>query len=244
MKIIAIANQKGGVGKTTTAVTLAHGLARMNEKVVLVDLDTQGNAADALGVAGGSDLYDWLVDGCVLENTEARPGLDLIRSDKTTATLKVRMAGMDQPQRILEKIWDDYEATHDWAILDCAPSVDILNIAALWAADWLLIPTRLDQFAIKGVVEMMNSLAAVKATTKSKCQLAGIVPTFYDRVTNESQEQLVNLAEAFKELVWEPVPQDNMCRIANRMGKTLWEVKRGRAVEAYGNILEKVRRLR
>ena len=244
MKIIAIANQKGGVGKTTTAVTLAHGLARLDEKVLLVDLDTQGNAADALGVEGGSDLYDWLMDGCMLENTEARPGLDLIRSDKTTATLKVTLATMPDQHRILQKIWDDYEATHDWAILDCAPSVDILNIAALWAADWLIIPTRLDQFAIKGVVEMMNSLAAVKAATKSKCELAGIVPTFYDRVTNESQEQLVNLAGAFNGVVWAPVPQDNICRIANRQGRTIWEVKRGRAVEAYGAVLEKVRRLR
>jgi hypothetical protein len=93
---------------------------------------------------------------------------------------------------------------------------------------------------VKGATEIMTSLAAVKLASRSECELAGILPTFYDKVTNESQSQLLNLATAFGELVWAPIAQDNACRVANRKGKTLWEIPRGRALPGYEGALGKI----
>jgi chromosome partitioning protein len=241
MTIITIANQKGGVGKTTTAVNLAHGAALRGQTVLLVDLDTQGNAADALGLDEGSELYEWLILGKPFTQVilNARKHLDVIRSNKTTAQLKVALSGMDFREMILANALKDYE--YDLVILDCPPSVDILHTAALVAADLLIIPTRLDQFAIKGVIEMLRSLDSVQRATRSNCRLAGIIPTFYDKVTKESQGQLENLAASYGGLVWPPVAQDTVCRVANRLGKTLYEMDGyPRARIGYADCLEKL----
>ena len=225
-QIIAVANQKGGVGKTTTVVNLGHGLAIRGRRVLLVDLDSQGNIADCLGLEAGSGLYDMLHPDSAqplprVITSSGRPNLDVIRSDKRTAILKRTLSSMEFG--VYELTETLKQADHDVVLLDCAPSVDILHTAALLAADYLLIPTRLDQLAIKGVRDVLQSLATLQHTNRSSCQLAGILPTFYDRVTKESHEQLTHLAKAFGERVLPPIPQDTQCRVATRYGKTLWE---------------------
>jgi chromosome partitioning protein len=243
--IITIANQKGGVGKTTTAVTLAHGAAMRGLDVLVVDLDTQGNVADALGMDEGQDLYDWLITGRDTSQVavlSGRKNLSVIRSNKMTAQLKVAASGMDFREMIIANALQAYE--YDLVILDCPPSVDILHTAALVAADWLLIPTKLDQFAIKGVIEMLRSLDSVQRATRSNCKCAGIIPTFFDQVTNESHGQLENLAEQYQGYVWPPVAADTKCRVANRLGKTLWEMPpTARARVGYAECLEKLIKL-
>lgn len=240
MSIVTIANQKGGVGKTTTAVNLAHGAAIRGMNVLIVDLDTQGNVADALGMEEGQDLYEWLINSLTPKVEVKVPGrerLSVIRSNKTTAVLKLAVTGMDFREMIISNALHGYE--YDLVILDCPPSVDILHTAALVAADFLLIPTKLDQFAVKGVIEMLRSLESVQRATRSKCTLAGIIPTFYDKVTNESQAQLENLAASYGSFVWPPVAQDSNCRVANRVGKTLWEMERHpRALTGYMECLD------
>lgn len=243
--IIAVANQKGGVGKTTTAVTLAHGAARAGRSVLLIDLDSQGNAADCLGLEAGGELYDWLGAGKALErviSASGRERLEVIRSDKTTGALKMALAGMDFRERVLANALEGY--WHELVVLDCAPSVDVLHTAALVAADWLIIPTKLDQLAVKGAAEILTSLATVRKMTNSRCQLAGIIPTFYDRQTRESHMQLVNLAEAFGERVWAPVLTDTRVRTANRKGLTVWEMESGRAAAGYADCLERLMKLK
>jgi len=224
--IICVANQKGGVGKTTTAVNLAYGASwHYGRKTLLIDLDAQGNVADSLGMEQGSDLYEWLINRKPLSKTQQRTSLQLlhvIRSDKTTAMLKMQLTGMSFREMVLAKAME--EVSQDIVIIDCPPSIDILHTAALVAADYLIIPTRLDQFAIKGVTEVLQSLAAVRRGSTSKCELAGIVPTFFERRTNESHNQLINLAEAFGRYVWPIIPQDVTCRECHRLGKTLWEI--------------------
>lgn len=221
---IAILNQKGGVGKTTTAVTLASGFARQGYQVLLVDLDTQGNVADSLGIPQGDDLRRLLspdlrkpLDQAVTPSGQER--LFVIRSDKSTAALKQILAGMTLREYILAEALE--AAGHDLIILDCAPSVDLLHFAALVAADYLLIPTRLDKLAVNGVRDALQSLISLKRV--SHCQLGGILPTFYERVTVESHIQLTHLAQTFGRLVLPPIPQDTHCRVASRFGKTLWE---------------------
>lgn len=244
MSIVTIANQKGGVGKTTTAVNLAHGAALRGMDVMIIDLDTQGNVADALGMDEGAELYEWLILGKSLDEVKvnARQRLDVIRSNKETAQLKVAAAGMDFREMIIANAMRAYD--YDLVVLDCPPSVDILHTAALVVADLLIIPTKLDQFAIKGVIEMLRSLDSVQRATRSGCKLAGIIPTFYDKVTNESQGQLENLAASYGTFVWPPVAQDTSCRVANRLGKTLWEVDgHPRALVGYSECLDKLRKI-
>jgi chromosome partitioning protein len=218
--ILAVANQKGGVGKTATAVTLAHGAALRSLRVLLIDLDPQGNCADSLGLDAGPDLYEWLANGHG-KIYPARPNLDVVRSERaSTAELKNRLVAGGAGILALADALEDHQ--YDLVVLDCAPSVDILQKAALVAADRLLIPARLDQFALKGVLEMYATLAELKK--RSQCQVAGIIPTMYDRTTKETQLQLsALLASSWAALVYPPVPQDKSIREANRHGKTIWE---------------------
>jgi chromosome partitioning protein len=221
MNVIAIANKKGGVGKTCTAVNLAHGAALRGRSVLVVDLDPQGNVADSLGLAAGCELKAWLGDGRDLRVIAAygRYNLSVVRSDKTTVGLKMTLAddGMFVLREALEPI-----SWYDLVILDCAPSLDVMHTAALFAADWLIVPTRLDQIAVKGVGEILRTLATV-IRRGGRCSLAGILPTFYDRQTTESQRQLEHLAQNFGKQLWPPIPQDAKIRTANRAGKTLFE---------------------
>ncbi|NPV87772.1 MAG: ParA family protein [Anaerolineae bacterium] len=224
MIILAVVNQKGGVGKTTTAVTLAHGLAQRDYHTLLIDLDAQGNVADCLGLETGNDLYRLLFPGMALPLAQGvtpsgRPRLDVVRSDRTTTQLKIALGAADMREYVLDDLLKD--ASYDVVILDCAPSMDVLHTAAMVAAHYILIPTRLDQLAVKGVRDVLTTLQGLSRI--STCQLGAIIPTFYDRQTNESLLQLKHLARHFKEQVWPPIPQDVHCRESTRYGKTLWE---------------------
>ncbi len=250
---IAILNQKGGVGKTTTAVTLASGFARQDCRVLLVDLDTQSNVTDCLGLPHSDDLRRLLSPDlrCPIEQAVTPSGLehlDVIRSDKSTTALKQTLAGVTLREYVLADALES--AAYDMILLDCAPSADILHFAALVAADYLLIPTRLDKLAVNGVRDALQTLAALKRV--SRCQVAGILPTFYERVTLESHEQLVHLVQTFGKLVLPPIPQDTHCRVASRYGKTLWEFapnskgligyeQGNRRMGGYQQLLERVR---
>jgi chromosome partitioning protein len=226
MITIAVSNQKGGVGKTTSSVTFAAGLARQGLRTLLIDLDSQGNVADSLGLPAGRELARLLnpmlpesLASCVYPS--GRDNLDVVRSDKTTAALKNALAGVDFREFVLQHALE--KSPYDICVLDCAPSVDVLHTAALVAADWLIIPTRLDQLAVKGVRDLLVSLADVHRMKRSVCQVGGILPTFYDRVTGESQKQLEHLVNQFKRMVLPPIPQDTICREASRAGQTLYE---------------------
>lgn len=244
MAIIAIANQKGGVGKTTTAVTLASGLAQDHGlEVLVIDLDTQGNVSDSLRIEKSGALLEWLLLDRKLQDVviNARKRLDVIRSDKTTVKLKISLAGMEFRESILANALRGYEKLYDVVVIDCAPSVDVLHTASMVAADLLVIPTRLDQFSVEGVVETLRSLATVQQITKSRCELAGIIPTFYDKVTNESHGQLKALARAYTNHVWPAIPQQTNCRVASRMGQTIWEYDpHSRMADGYRECLKRL----
>jgi chromosome partitioning protein len=214
--------------------------------------------ADCLGLPPGNDLYRLLFPGGEVGLREAavasgRPGLDVVRSDKSSANLKVAIGAVSDRPR--EYILDDVlrDAPYDAVILDCAPSIDILHTLAVVAAHYVLIPTRLDQLAVKGVREMLTTLKALSRITT--CELGAIIPTFYDRTTNESYLQLRHLAETFKQYVWPPVPQDVACRESTRFGQTLWEYapgtrsvagypdRAGRLVGGYAQVVERVEKL-
>jgi len=166
-----------------------------------------------------------------------REGLEVVRADHQTAELKLMLGGVMLRERVLERALTEdgreYSARrktggtiqdmYDYVVLDCAPSVDLLHMAALVAADWVLIPSRLDQLAIKGVRDEITSLRELKRSGLSHAQVMGVLPTFYERQTRESQAQLENLVRVFVQLVLPPIPVDTNIREASRAGKLIWE---------------------
>lgn len=227
MITVAIANQKGGTGKTTTAVTMGHGLARYDYKVLLVDTDPQGHVSTALGFNKEPGIYT-LVEWYRSQNTEplivsARPNLDLIPSNKQTTEAKETLTGMRFREDFLERSLAELSPDYDIAVIDCAPSVDVLHMAALVASDWLVVPTRLDYLAVDGVNEVILLLKDTKQFRPQAADLLGILPTFFDRRTNETLEQMEVLVDTFGDLVLPPIPVDVKLREAPAFGQSIWE---------------------
>ncbi len=222
MFIIALANQKGGVGKTTTAVTLASGFTQYQKKTLLIDLDPQGHIAFSFGVEKTPGLYRWLVMDETLEEViqTVRPGLDILSSDKRTESVKRHITLMDFRETILLDRLQDTD--YDVILLDMAPSLDVLHINGLVASDWVLIPTRPDAMAVDGVKEILLTLAEI---SQRGHQFKGysILPTFFDRTTRETITQFQEIVTAFGNKVLPPIPQDTRVREAAAYGKTLWE---------------------
>jgi len=221
MTIISILNQKGGVAKTTTALNLADGLARSGVRVLLIDLDPQANCADGLGLEPGPDVYRLLIDEQPLESVthQARPNLVIIRSDRTTIAAKTALVGMDFREHVLANALEAHP--YDAVIIDNAPSMDVLQTAALVASDYLIVPTLMAQFSVKGIYDAEKTAGGIRRATASNCQIVGILPTAYDR--RENSEQLRVLVEDFGPLVWPVIPVDTRCKVANRKGLTLYE---------------------
>lgn len=237
--IIAIANQKGGVGKTTTAVTLAHGLAMRGFRTLLIDLDTQGHCAVCLGYDKAPDLSSWLAGRINLRmaTLTARANLDLIRSDSTTADLKHELSGRRRRENILASALA-MPHPYDVVILDCAPSGDVLHDNALMAADYLLVPAKMELLSMDGLAEIMRTLADLRPD--SQCQLAGIIPTFWVRTERDPLIHLEPLVTHYGPLIWPVIVKDAMVPVAARLGKTLWEVKKSRSRTGYESVMKQV----
>jgi chromosome partitioning protein len=234
--IISIANQKGGVGKTTTAVTLGHGLALRGLSVLLIDTDPQGHVAVSLGQSKSPGLYYWLVDEEPLSRVVfvARENLHIIPSDKRTEKAIRYIASLDYREHQI-----DYrlEAAHDYdvTLIDLAPSLNVLHVAALAASDFVLIPARLDHLALDGVNEVLRSIAEI-THQGGKIQDYAILPTFFDRVTTETLAQYQALLNVLSHKIWPPIPTDTHVREACAHGQTLWEYcPLSRAITGYPN---------
>lgn len=247
--VITFANQKGGVAKSTSAVTIGHGLAKSGRRVLIIDLDAQGHVALSLGLEKTNGLYRLLVEGEPIQSiaVNARPNLDIIPSDKTTESVKRYVTTLNFRELVLTRALKG--APYDVILLDTPPSIDVLHVAALVASDWVLIPTRLDALAVDGVNEILRSMAEVESSHPFEGY--AIIPTFFDRTTKETTTQLRDLVEAFGKIVWPPIPQDTKAREAVAYGQTLWEYSPdspavtgyqidGKRVGGYLNLLAKV----
>jgi chromosome partitioning protein len=222
--IIATANQKGGVAKTTTVVTLGHGLAQRGYRVLLVDLDPQGHVAISLGLDKQPGVLRLLSyqEKLSAVAVPARPNLDIIPSDKTTERAKRDLLSMDYREAVLTDALAQAHANYDVTLLDTAPSLDVLHVSALQAADFLLIPTKLEAMALDGVNEVLRSAGEVNRHG-GRIQDYRVLPTFYERVTRETLIQLQSLAETFKARLMPPIPSDTRVREAPSYGQTIFE---------------------
>ena len=222
MKIISFANQKGGVGKTTTAVTLAHGLALSGRRVLLVDMDPQGHVALSLGFEKTPGLYELICEKKTLQSlvVSARDNLDVLPSDKHTEAVKreINFSTLKN-STFLESI---SSAEYDAVLLDMAPSLDALHAACLIISNWVIIPTRMDSLSVDGVQEVIKTLGGF-SRRGHVFEGYALLPTFFDRSTRETYLQFRDLATAFGGRMWPPIPQDTRVREAPAFGRTLWE---------------------
>jgi len=251
METLAVVNQKGGVGKTTTAVTCAHGLALAGLQVLVVDLDAQGNVADSLGLEKWGGLYRMLMgdNTCIIES--GRDGLDCLLGDKRTVEAKQILAGRDFREYALKEALAQMPYTYDVVILDVAPGVDLLQVNALVACTMFIIPVSLSHLALVGAGDALASAAALRQGAMGG-QFLGILPIMWERQTNESHEQLQTLARQYGKWVWPPIPVDVKARECTAYGKTLWEYApgcralegveiRGEMVGGYRKVVERLR---
>ena len=214
-KIIAIANQKGGVGKTTTAVNLSACLAVLGQRVLMIDLDPQGNASTGIGVGSaqrGLSSYDVLVDqvslaDCVMAT--AIPGLDLVPATVDLSGAEVELVGTDNRTHRLRAAIDAHQG-HDICFIDCPPSLGLLTLNALCAADTLLVPLQCEFFALEGLSQLLQTVEQVQQRFNPELGIVGVVLTMFDRRNRLTDQVADDVRECLGRLVFEAVIPRNV----------------------------------
>lgn len=222
MRKIAFQNLKGGTGKTTSAVTLASILSSRGRRVLLVDMDAQGNVKEHFGLSHPYTVYDLLVEETPVEKctVNVREGLDCLISDATLAaceSLLITRPRREEALRLSLQHIDKY----DFALIDCPPSLSILNQNALVFADEIVIPVSMDFLALIGAGQVMEHLALIEKYFEKKIEVLGVLPTFFDRRTSMSQQVYDALREKYGERVWPPIRIDTKISQAPRERKTI-----------------------
>jgi len=245
-KLIAATNHKGGVAKTTSTISLAAVLAEMGKRVLLVDLDPQGQASIALGRDPEGCVFHLLIDPKIPRQwirMSGRENLDLIPGNHTTATAQIVINVENRPIDSIKTALKPLAKDYDYIILDTAPSVGGIQERAIWASDLVIVPTAtefLSSDGVRNVIEMMRALAARGWEGK----LLGILPTFFDETTRESKATMENLYQAFGERLLSPIHRATILRECAAEGITIFEKdSNSRSAEEYRSLAEYIVRL-
>jgi chromosome partitioning protein len=215
-RVIAIANQKGGVGKTTTAVNLGASLAAAEQRTILIDCDPQGNLTTAIGFAKDPSrrtLYHQLILNESIERIILKTqveGLDLIPSDKNLVGAAIELVGMENREYRLRALVDQVRDSYAYLIIDCPPALDLLTLNALAAADAVLVPIQCEYLALEGVSELLDTLMRLRRTINPSLAVEGILLTMYDDRTTLSKQVAADLRSFFGTQVFESVIPRNV----------------------------------
>ena len=205
-RIIAVSNQKGGVGKTTTSVNLAACVAEKGKRVLLVDIDPQGNASSGLGVTERSpSIYDVLLGEKSAENAVRKTEFDnlsVLPSDMTLAGAEIELVAIPERETLLRKALETVRDQYDYIFIDCPPSLSLLTLNAMTAADSVLIPIQCEYYALEGVGQLMNTLQLVKKRLNPALEIEGVVLTMLDGRTNLGLQVVQEVKKYFKSRVY------------------------------------------
>ncbi|MBI4701893.1 MAG: ParA family protein [Deltaproteobacteria bacterium] len=240
---IAVFNHKGGTGKTTTAVNLAAGLAAAGHRVLLLDTDSQGNVGVSLGASAERSLYHVLVMGLRVADAvqKVRPGLDVLPSNETLAAAELYLAGRQQRDRVLAQRLSDAVDQYDYVVIDCSPSLSLMNQNALVLADSVLVPVACDYLSLVGVRQVLRTVRNVNTLLGHPIQIWGVLPTFYDARANICAEALQTLRQHFGPRCLRPIRATTKLKEAPAAARPIFEHAPGsHADEDYRALVERV----
>lgn len=215
-KIIALANQKGGVGKTTTTINLGASLATLEKSVLIVDADPQANASSGLGVdikEVDCSLYE-----CIINKADVRDaiyttditGLDIIPSHIDLVGAEIEMLNLGNREKVIKNILDPIRDDYDYILIDCSPSLGLITVNALTASDSVIIPVQCEYFALEGISKLLNTIKIIKSKLNPKLEIEGFLLTMYDSRLRLANQIYDEVKRHFQELVFKTVIQRNV----------------------------------
>ena len=247
-RIIAVSNQKGGVGKTTTAISLGAALALAGRKTLLIDLDPQANATSGVGIRKGSirqGIYDALVGDRALSEVILETELDLLKlapSERNLAGAEIELVAFDRRETRLKQTLNGIRSEFDYILIDCPPSLGILNLNALVAADSVLVPIQCEYFALEGIADLWDTLARIRGGPNPELQIEGVLITMCDERTNLASQVITELRNFLGRQVFQTViPRNIRLAEAPSHGKPvmLYDAK-SRGAESYSQLAQEV----
>lgn len=247
-RVIALANQKGGVGKTTTAVNIAGELARRGRRVLLIDSDPQGNATTSLGIGKRelrATLYDVLMETSGLGEATVPTGrerLALLPADEDLAGAAVELTAADRRERRLKQALAGADGAYDYVLIDCPPSLGLLTLNALCAAQSVLIPLQCEYLALEGLAQLKTTLDRVREGLNPGLRILGVVMTMYDGRTNLAQQVVDEVQRHFPRLIFRTlIPRSVRLSEAPSYGKLIGEYDpQSRSAQAYSALAEEI----
>lgn len=215
-RTIAIANQKGGVGKTTTAINLSSCLAEAGQRVLTIDFDPQGNATSGLGLEKGQiedTVYEMMLGDCSFEDClqqDVQEDLDVLPSDSNLSGAEIELLDIENKEFVLKSHLDRVKDDYDFIIIDCPPSLSLLTLNALVAADTVLVPIQCEYYALEGLSQVLRTINIVKRKMNSSLEMEGVVFTMYDARTNLSLEVVENVKSNLNEKIYKTIIPRNV----------------------------------